>query len=328
MMTPMKSTPTLAGVVAADRRLSPPQPSRLGLGCASLGSRIGPTAGSRALSAAFDAGVTWFDVAPAYGLGAAEPLLGEFLKGRRQSVSVTTKVGIAPPERLRLMKYAYAIGRPALSVASGLRGAFRKIKATRNRRVPLDANLVEASIAGSLKRLQTDYVDVFALHDPSPEDVLREDVLSALERVLERGQARRIAVAGTREACRAALRAPGRYGLLQMSVEDFAVSATEFANCGAQIVLHSVFGVDGMRERLLSRLARSPERSRALAETGWGGDRERAVADLLLERALALNADGIVLTSMFAPLHLKSNMAVASRPASPQAIELLREIMA
>jgi hypothetical protein len=49
---------------------------------------------------------------------------------------------------------------------------------------------------------------------------------------------------------------------------------------------------------------------------------------LLLERALALNADGIVLTSMFAPGHLEANIAVASRPASPQAIELLGEIMA
>jgi aryl-alcohol dehydrogenase-like predicted oxidoreductase len=326
-MTRMKSIPALAFEGTADRRLAPLRSIRLGLGCASLGSRIGPTAGARALSAAYDAGVTWFDVAPAYGLGAAELLLGEFLKGRRQNVSVTTKVGIAPPERLRLMKYAYAIGRPALSVASGLRCAFRKIKATRNRHLPLDANLVESSIARSLKRLQTDYVDVFALHDPSPEDVLREEVLRALQRVLERGQARRIAVAGGTAACRAASRAQGPYGLLQMSVAHFAADP-DFAECGKQIVLHSVFGVDGMRDRLLSRLARSPERHQALVESGYSVDRERAVADLLLERALALNAEGIVLTSMFAAGHLTANLAVASRAASPRAIELLSEMMA
>jgi hypothetical protein len=328
MMTPMKSMPALACGGAADRRLSSLRASRLGLGCASLGSRIGQAAGARALSAAFDAGVTWFDVAPAYGLGSAELLLGEFLKGRRQSVSVTTKVGIAPPERLRLMKYAYAVGRPALSVVSGLRGAFRRIKATRNRHLPLDASLVESSIARSLKRLQTDYVDVFALHDPSHEDVAREDVLRALERVLERGQARRIAVAGGTAACRAASRAQGPYGLLQMSVEHFAANSTEFGDCGEPIVLHSVFGIDGMRERLLSRLARSPGKFQALVESGYGVDRERAVADLLLERALALNADGIVLTSMFAAGHLKANLAVASRAASPRAIELVGEMMA
>ena len=324
----MKSNPMFASLEAADRRRPSPGPSRLGLGCASLGSRIGARAGLRALSAAHEAGVTWFDVAPAYGLGNAELLLGEFLKGRRRSVSVTTKVGIAPPERLRLMKYAYAVGRPAMSVASGLRGAFRKIRATRNRHLPLDANLVEASIVQSLRRLRTDRVDVYALHDPSPEDVARDDVLRALERVLERGQARRIAIAGGAEACRAALRAPGIYGLLQMSVEHFASGGAEFAACGKPVVVHSVFGVDGMRDVLLSTLARRPERARILAERGYRGDRERAVADLLLERALALNGDGIVLTSMFAPGHLEANVAVASRPASPQAIGLLGEIMA
>jgi aryl-alcohol dehydrogenase-like predicted oxidoreductase len=323
----MNSSRTRASAKAEDRRRSPLRLRRLGLGCASLGSRVGAKEGSLALAAAFEAGVTWFDVAPAYGLGDAERLLGEFLKGRRQSVSVTTKVGIAPPERLRLMKYAYAIGRPALTVAAGLRGAFRKLGATRNRHLPLDADLVETSIARSLKRLQTDYVDVFALHDPSPEDVLRDDVLRALERVRQRGQARRIAVAGETEACRAALQAPKTYGLMQLSVEDFAANRAEFADRGMQIVLHSVFGVDGMRDRVLSNLARRPEAALALADGGYGGSRQRAVSDLLLERALALDAEAIVLTSMFAPGHLAANGAVASRPASPRAIELLREIM-
>jgi hypothetical protein len=83
-----------------------------------------------------------------------------------------------------------------------------------------------------------------------------------------------------------------------------------------------------MRERLLSNLARRPEKSRALVDGGYGSGRERAVADLLLERALALNAGGMVLTSMFAPDHLTANLAVASRAASPRAIELLGEIVA
>jgi len=324
----MNSAPDLARAISPNTRPSPLRRNRLGLGCASLGSRIGGGAGLRALSAAHEAGVNWFDVAPAYGLGAAELLLGEFLKGRRRNVNVTTKVGIAPPEHVRLMRYAYALGRPALSVASGLRGAFRKIKATRNRNLPLDATLVETSISRSLKRMQTDYVDVFALHDPSPEDVLRDDILRSLERVLERGQARSVAVAGTGEACRAALKASAPYALLQISVEDFTANQSEFAGCGKRIVLHSVFEVDGMRDRLLGKLAREPQKLRTLAESGYGADRERAVANLLLARALALDADATVLTSMFAPDHLSANMEVAGRPASMRAIELFSEIMA
>jgi hypothetical protein len=113
-----------------------------------------------------------------------------------------------------------------------------------------------------------------------------------------------------------------------MSVEHFAANQVEFVDCGKHVVLHSIFGVDDIRDRLLSRLASEPMRFQTLVERGYGPDRERAVADLLLERALALAADATVLTSMFAPPHLQANVAVASRAASPDAIALLDELMA
>ena len=56
--------------------------SCLGFGCASLGTRVGEAAGLRALDAAYDAGVTWLDLAPLYGGGRAEEIAGRFLKGR------------------------------------------------------------------------------------------------------------------------------------------------------------------------------------------------------------------------------------------------------
>ena len=70
--------------------------SCLGFGCASLGSRVGEAPGLRALEAAFDAGVTWLDLAPLYGAGRAEEIAGRFLKGRRDAVQVCSKVGLAP----------------------------------------------------------------------------------------------------------------------------------------------------------------------------------------------------------------------------------------
>ena len=56
---------------ADGRSVRPIAPSRLGFGCASLGSRVAAADGLNALAAAFDAGVNWFDVAPAYGAGEA-----------------------------------------------------------------------------------------------------------------------------------------------------------------------------------------------------------------------------------------------------------------
>lgn len=318
----------IAGALAVPSQSLESGAFRLGFGCASLGSRVAARAGLQALFAAHEAGVTWFDVAPAYGAGEAEKLLGEFLQGRRDDVSVTTKVGIAPPARLGAIKLAYAVGRPALGAAAGLRRLFRKMSATRNRRLPLSAELVETSIAASLKRLRFDHVDVYALHDPEADDVRRDDVLRALERVLARGQARRVGVAGTLDACREASRAGESYQLIQMSAEDFAAGRAGFADCGKQVVLHSVFGVDGMRDRLAAALARDPERARRLAAFGYEGGAARAVADLLLDNAFAISPGGVVLASMFTAGHLAANIARASRRPSPRAPEILREMLA
>src|SRR4051794_1708473 len=71
--------------------------STIGFGCASLGSRVSVSAGMRALAQAFDNGVTWYDTAPPYGAGRAEPTLGSFIAGKRDKVVICTKVGIPRP---------------------------------------------------------------------------------------------------------------------------------------------------------------------------------------------------------------------------------------
>ena len=69
----------------------------LGFGCASLGSHVSEGQGLRALHAAFERGVTWYDVAPPYGDGEAEEILGRFLTGRRDRVVICTKFGVPRP---------------------------------------------------------------------------------------------------------------------------------------------------------------------------------------------------------------------------------------
>ena len=74
--------------------------SSFGFGTAYLGRRHGLRDGSKLLSAAFDGGITHFDTAPMYGLGLAERILGRFLTGRRDAVTVATKVGLPAPPRV------------------------------------------------------------------------------------------------------------------------------------------------------------------------------------------------------------------------------------
>src|SRR5258708_34049436 len=83
--------------------------SAIGMGCASLGSRVGRREGLRALNRAYDAGVTWFDVAPSYGDAEAETILGEFVQGRRDKIKLSTKVGIRPAPTPLVMRVAKPI---------------------------------------------------------------------------------------------------------------------------------------------------------------------------------------------------------------------------
>ena len=69
--------------------------SCLGFGCAALGSRVDAAEGRRALAAAFDGGVTWFDLAPVYGAGQAEAIAAPFLRAYRDEVRSATKAGLA-----------------------------------------------------------------------------------------------------------------------------------------------------------------------------------------------------------------------------------------
>ena len=312
----------------AGRAALPIAPSRLGFGCASLGSRVAAADGLDALAAAFDAGVNWFDVAPAYGAGEAEALLGRFLRGRRDRAIVVTKVGMAPPRRLGALKLAYALGRPIAARAGALRQAFRSVAATRNRRLPLTAALVERSIGESLARLRIDAVDVYALHDPDPDEVARDDVRAALARVLARGQARVIAVAGGLDACRAAIVAGPPYSALQASVADLDDGGAELSGAELLLVSHSVFGVGGgALDRLRARLAAAPQRLARLVAAGYSSDGRHAAAELLLDCALASNPDGVVLASMFDAEHRAANLARAARRARAAALGLLDEAL-
>lgn len=304
--------------------------SVLGFGCASLGSRISRKTGLRSLEQAYEAGVTWYDVAPPYGAGEAEPILGEFLKGRRDRVRICTKVGLTPPERNGVMRLAYAVARPLVGHIKGLRQRFRSMPSTRYQKAALDAGTIMASIDRSLSRLKTDHVDVFALHDPAEADVVSDEILRVLETILSSGKARHLSVGGTLAACRAAVGPNLPFGVVQFADDPRLSALAEIQAAAARpvaTITHSVFGVAGAHERLVARLRSEPAAARRLEAAGYGGGAETAAAALLLDRAFASNASGVVLASMFSERNLRFNLDRASRPPAPASIGLVRDLI-
>ena len=149
--------------------------SALGLGCATLFHLSRPAERRAVLDMAFFHGITHFDVAPMYGLGLAELELGSFLQGRRDGVTVTTKFGIntTPFGRAagRMQGPARAVLQRLPRVSRGLKSSGRSTGSGLGRLMytsePYSPETVRRSLDRSLALLQTDYVDVFLVHDPT-----------------------------------------------------------------------------------------------------------------------------------------------------------------
>ena len=161
--------------------------SALGLGCAGLSAGWSRDSSVRLVHVAYDAGIRHFDVAPPYGMGSAEGVLGQGLEKRRHNVTIATKVGLARPQHAETVMLVRNLAAPVRRLAPQIA---RRIGASTyqgmRKRPKLTAAFIENSLAESLRLLRTDYVDLLLLHEATPED-LTEDVLKALERLRTQG---------------------------------------------------------------------------------------------------------------------------------------------
>ncbi|NDP38809.1 MAG: aldo/keto reductase [Rhodoferax sp.] len=151
------------------RKLGPFTVSAIGLGCMNLsqgyGAPISAQQGERVLLAALDAGVTLFDTAALYGFGANETLLGQALKGHRQKFTLASKCGLLGIDQHGDGKLVRVIdGRP---------------------------ETLRQTCEDSLRRLQTDVIDLYYLHRLDP-GVPIEDSVGALSDLVRRGHIRAI----------------------------------------------------------------------------------------------------------------------------------------
>jgi aryl-alcohol dehydrogenase-like predicted oxidoreductase len=301
--------------------------SALGFGCASLGSRVDAKRGTAALARAFDAGISWFDVAPSYGDGDAETLLGSFLAGKRSQVVVCTKVGLLPARASLPSRVAKPLAQRALRIAPGLRTLAVRQRAPAQR-VPLTGALIESSVQASLRRLQTDYLDVLALHEPSLADFERDDVLRALEKVITAGFARTVSIAGDWEVAVHAVEASEQIQILQIANSPF-VPNLRYAeerlpgDRPVSFVSHSVYGHLGALDKLTAILEKDSGTNKLMKSHGYAGPSSAMAAAFLLDFALAANPQGVVLLSMYQPSHLRFALERLATSATSQSVVAL-----
>lgn len=153
--------------------------SRLGFGCGGIGG-LSETEGRKRLAVAFDAGIRHFDVAPSYGLGLAENVLGRFLRDCGEEVTVTTKAGIGRPPAQKFISIVRDAVKPFLSRVPSLRHRLGNRVRQLAPRALFGVVDVQSSLEGSLKRLGRERIDMFLMHEITQADV-SDELLRFLE---------------------------------------------------------------------------------------------------------------------------------------------------
>ena len=142
--------------------------SEVGIGCNNFGNRLDFEGTRAVVHAALDLGITLFDTADVYARpypGRSEEYLGRLLGGRRQEIVLATKFG------------------GVMDAARGWRGGSRRY-------------IMQAAEA-SLRRLNTDWIDLYQFHRPDPETPI-EETLRALEDLIRQGKVRYVGVSNMR----------------------------------------------------------------------------------------------------------------------------------
>ena len=132
--------------------------SRLCLGCMDFAERLDEKEAAGVLDAALEAGINFLDTADAYGRGHNEEVVGRLIQGRRDDLVVATKLWVVMERGKRN------------------RGGCSRIHLLR-------------AVEDSLRRLQTDRIDLYMLHHPDP-DTPAEETLSAMDTLVRQGKVR------------------------------------------------------------------------------------------------------------------------------------------
>ena len=147
----------MQATVLEKRKIGALEVSLTGLGCNNFGWRIDAAQSQRVVEAALDAGINFFDTADIYDKGHSEEYLGRALAGRRRQAVVATKFGMKFDEQRFGARKQYVL----------------------------------QAAEDSLRRLGTDYIDLYQLHQPDPQTPVSE-TLEALDQLMRQGKVREI----------------------------------------------------------------------------------------------------------------------------------------
>jgi aryl-alcohol dehydrogenase-like predicted oxidoreductase len=282
--------------------------SRLGFGCVKLTTHRARREAVRILEQAFVLGITHFDVARAYGFGRAEYILGEFLRGKRDRVTVATKFGLVPPSGLPGNRWIIDFTKKVLGPFPKLLRRAKERGATMGQAGAFSPEAAVRSLETSLRALGTDYVDIFLLHEATLADAASEPLMETLQSQIAKGKVRCIGIASDfRKLSGDVGLLSGAYQVVQFNDNAQTRNLKNLADGHERsLITHSIFQpANALREAI----AAHPEIAEQFSFRVDAELRDpEVIGSLLLHYALRSNTEGAVLFSTSDPKRLAANM--------------------
>ena len=292
-----------------------PEVSIVGLGTNNFGRRCDYEQTLAVIDAALDAGVTLFDTADVYGQGLSEEYLGRALEGRRDRVLIATKFGKPIDERPEERR-----GNP---------------------------DYIRWAVESSLRRLRTDVIDVYQLHEPDPGTPI-EETLGALDDLVHEGKVRWIGssnfsaeqVEAAEEVARGAgfhrfVSVQNEYSFVEREAEDEVLGTCERLGIGflpyfplASGLLTGKYrrGETATEGRLAGREIPAEQWDRVEALQRYAEERGASLLEVAIGGLLAMPAVTSVIAGATKPEQVRANVAAGSWEPSAEDVEELRAL--
>jgi aryl-alcohol dehydrogenase-like predicted oxidoreductase len=292
-----------------------PEVSVVGLGTNNFGRRCDYEQTLAVIDAALDAGATLLDTADIYGQGMSEEYIGRALEGRRGRALIATKFGKPMDERPEERR-----GNP---------------------------DYVQWAVEGSLRRLRTDVIDIYQLHEPDPVTPI-EETLGALNDLVHDGKVRWIGcsnfsaeqVEAAEEVARGAgfhrfVSVQNEYSLVKREAEDEVLGACERLGIGflpyfplASGLLTGKYrrGEAATEGRLAGREIPADQWDRVEALQRFADERGASLLEVAIGGLLEMPAVTSVIAGATRPEQVRANIDAGSWEPSADDVEELRAL--
>ncbi|WP_426528003.1 aldo/keto reductase [Bradyrhizobium sp. McL0615] len=304
--------------------------SEIGFGGARIGGLLAKDGGRasslRTLEAACDAGINFYDTADMYSQGESEVLVGNAFRNKRDKVFIATKGGYCLPKRKRLIQLIKPFAKPIVR-ALGLRRSAVPAALSAPLSQDFSPGYLREAVEASLRRLQSDHIDLYQLHSPPREELTGsrlQDALELLGRLKTEGKIREygIALDSVYDAVHcldmeglASLQMP--FGLMDLQALDGVFDKVSERQLG--IIARGCFGGGALKQSLTETELRAsePQWERALQIKRLAEQMQRSALEAALQFALSVERISVTILGMRTPEHVATNLQhYAAKPLS------------